>query len=105
MKDQTHTDRSESGGKSSTKTLDGADGSTTVITTASSTTASSKTAFFDIGGRRFLLAIGTLVSINALLWFGRMTDIVYRDVIVAVIAVYVAGNTLQKIKAGAQANE
>lgn len=56
----------------------------------------------SIGGRRFLLAILTLGSINVLLWFERMTDIVYRDVLIATVAVYVAGNTLQKIKAKTQ---
>ena len=44
----------------------------------------------------------TLGSINVLLWFQRMTDIVYRDVLIATVAVYVAGNTLQKIKAKTQ---
>ena len=34
-----------------------------------------------------------------LLWAQRMSDVVYRDIIVAVIAVYVAGNVVQKIKA------
>lgn len=56
----------------------------------------------SVGGRRFLLAILTLGSINVLLWFGRMTDLVYRDVLIATVAVYVAGNTLQKIKAKSQ---
>lgn len=55
--------------------------------------------FASVGGRRFTLALLTLASINVLLWFGRMTDAIYRDVIIAVIAVYVAGNTLQKIRA------
>jgi hypothetical protein len=53
-----------------------------------------------VGGRRFLLAGSTLASINVLLWFSKMSDAIYRDVIIAVIAVYVAGNTIQKIKAG-----
>lgn len=58
-----------------------------------------QTAFFDIGGRRFILAILTLLSINVMLWWDRMTDAIYRDILIAVVAVYVAGNTIQKIKA------
>ena len=58
--------------------------------------------FTSVGGRRFALALLTLGSINVLLWFGRMTDIVYRDVLVATVAVYVAGNVIQKIKASSQ---
>ena len=72
---------------------------TTVTTTVSSTTASARTAFFTVGGRRFLLSVSTLASINVLLWFGRLSDLVYRDVIVSVIAVYVAGNVYQKVRA------
>ena len=55
--------------------------------------------FSSVGGRRFALALLTLGSINVLLWFSKMTDIVYRDVLIATVAVYVAGNSLQKIKA------
>jgi hypothetical protein len=68
-------------------------------------TASSRTALFSVGGRRFMLAVATLASINVLLWWQRMTDVVYRDIIIAVVAVYVAGNTLQKIKAGGSTND
>ena len=52
-----------------------------------------------------MLAVATLASINVLLWWQRMTDVVYRDIIIAVVAVYVAGNTLQKIKAGGSTND
>lgn len=58
--------------------------------------------FASVGGRRFTLSLLTLASINVLLWFGRMTDAIYRDVIIAVIAVYVAGNVVQKVKARTQ---
>jgi hypothetical protein len=58
--------------------------------------------FTSVGGRRFALALLTLGSINVLLWFGRMTDILYRDVLVATVAVYVAGNVIQKVKARSQ---
>ena len=57
------------------------------------------TAFSSVGGRRFALALLTLASINWMLWFQRLSDAIYRDIIIAVIAVYVAGNTLQKIRA------
>ena len=58
--------------------------------------------FATVGGRRFTLSLLTLASINVLLWFGRMTDIVYRDVLIATVAVYVAGNVIQKVKARSQ---
>ena len=57
------------------------------------------TAFGGIGGRRFLLALLTLASINVMLWWERMSDAIYRDIIIAVVAVYVAGNVIQKVKA------
>lgn len=65
----------------------------------SDTSDKQKTAFFDIGGRRFLLAVLTLASINVMLWWDKMGDAIYRDILIAVIAVYVAGNTIQKIRA------
>jgi hypothetical protein len=58
--------------------------------------------FSSVGGRRFTLALLTLASINVLLWFAKMTDVVYRDVLIATVAVYVAGNVIQKVKARTQ---
>ena len=58
--------------------------------------------FATVGGRRFTLTLLTLASINVLLWFSKMTDVVYRDVIIATVAVYVAGNVIQKVKAKSQ---
>jgi hypothetical protein len=58
--------------------------------------------FSSVGGRRFTLSLLTLASINVLLWFAKMTDVVYRDVLIATVAVYVAGNVIQKVKAKTQ---
>jgi len=57
--------------------------------------------FSTVGGRRFALSLLTLASINVLLWFERMTDNIYRDVLIATVAVYVAGNVIQKVRAPA----
>lgn len=49
-----------------------------------------------LGGRRFLLTVGTLLLSTVLLWFARISDAVWRDVLIATVAVYVTGNTAQK---------
>lgn len=55
---------------------------------------------YNSGGRRFLMCLGTACSSTVLLWFARMSDLVYRDIVLGVVAVYVAGNTWQKVKGG-----
>jgi len=69
-------------------------------TTRSNTKGSSSpvTAFFSIGGRRFLLTVATQVSNVALVSLEKITGEIYRDIIIATVAVYIAGNTIQKVK-------
>ena len=55
--------------------------------------------FERIGGRRFLMTMGCAVINTALVWYGKISGEVYRDIIIATVAVYVAGNVTQKIKA------
>ena len=52
------------------------------------------------GGRRFLLSVGSGVVTSLLRWFGKLdpAGTTYALVIGAAAAVYIAGNTVQKIK-------
>jgi hypothetical protein len=52
-----------------------------------------------LGGRRFILTLGCGIACTVLVWHAKITDIVFRDIIIATVAVYIAGNTTQKIKA------
>lgn len=51
------------------------------------------------GGRRFILTCSMMIVASVLLWFGKIGDAIWRDVLVATVAVYVAGNTAQKVAA------
>lgn len=53
----------------------------------------------QIGGRRFLLTCACWASTTALTWYGKVDAGVYATVIIAVLGTYVAGNTVQKLKA------
>lgn len=52
--------------------------------------------FVKSGGRRFLLAVATLISDSVLVWFGKIDSGAYSTVVLGVVAVYVAGNVYQK---------
>lgn len=51
------------------------------------------------GGRRFVLTLGCGVACTALVWCGKISDAIFRDIIIATVAAYIAGNTWQKVKA------
>lgn len=51
------------------------------------------------GGRRFVLTVGCGAVTAALCWFGKIDGDVYSVVIVATVAAYIAGNTVQKATA------
>ena len=59
--------------------------------------------FDNIGGRRFLMTMGCGAACTALVWFGKIDGNIFRDVVIATVAVYIAGNTYQK-KIEAQAS-
>jgi hypothetical protein len=48
------------------------------------------------GGRRFLITLGCGVSTSFLVWHAKITPEVFRDITIATVAVYIAGNTYQK---------
>lgn len=47
-------------------------------------------------GRKFLLVIATLLISTWLVWYAKISDTVYRDIIFSVVAVYISGNVFQK---------
>ena len=57
-----------------------------------------KIRYEDWGGRRWLLTLTVLVNSTVVLWFGKIDASVWRDVMIGIVAVYIAGNTAQKIK-------
>ena len=56
-----------------------------------------KTMIELLGGRKFLLAMFSLVSTTTLVWFGHISDGVYSAVIIATCGSYFTGNVAQKI--------
>lgn len=51
-----------------------------------------------VGGRRFLLTVGSGLVNTLLLWFEKIDRITFRDLIVSTVGVYIAANTVQKWK-------
>jgi hypothetical protein len=52
-----------------------------------------------LGGRRFVLTLGCGIACTFLVWHAKISDQIFRDIIIATVAVYIAGNTVQKVKA------
>ena len=52
-----------------------------------------------LGGRRFLLTVATQVSATILVWFGKISDDVFSVLVLGTVGAYIAGNTVQKVKA------
>lgn len=50
-----------------------------------------------IGGRKFLLSASALVINAALVLHGDIESTIYRYIIIATVAVYIAGNVSQKV--------
>lgn len=51
------------------------------------------------GGRRFLMTMGCGVACTVLVWYAKISDAIFRDIIIATVACYIAGNVTQRIKA------
>lgn len=53
----------------------------------------------QIGGRRFVCAIGAGAVTSVLQWFGKLDPggTTYAAVVIATVAAYITGNTAQKI--------
>ena len=52
-----------------------------------------------LGGRRFLMTMGCGMACTVLVWFAKIDGPIFRDIVIATVAVYIGGNTMQKIKA------
>lgn len=48
--------------------------------------------------RKFILAIGQLISATLLCWFGHIADGVYSAVVIATVGAYITGNVFQNIQ-------
>lgn len=46
--------------------------------------------------RKFLLALATLLIASWLLALGMVTALIWRDVVIATVGAYIAGNVVQK---------
>jgi hypothetical protein len=51
-----------------------------------------------VGGRRFLLTVGSGVINTALLWFDKLDKTTFRDIILGTVGAYIVANTWQKYK-------
>lgn len=54
-----------------------------------------------VGGRRFVMTMGCAMVCTVLVWFAKIDGSIFRDIIVATVAVYISGNTYQKVKGAA----
>lgn len=52
----------------------------------------------ELGGRRFILSFASLWVGSALLMGGYIGESIYRDIVIATVAAYITGNTVQKLK-------
>jgi hypothetical protein len=48
--------------------------------------------------RKFLLALAVVATASVLCYVGKVSDSVYRDIVVATVATYLAANVTQKVK-------
>lgn len=50
------------------------------------------------GGRRFVLTLGCGMACTGLVWYAKLDGLVFRDIILGTVGVYIASNTYQKVK-------
>lgn len=53
----------------------------------------------NYGSRKFIVTLASLMSANVLLYLGLLTSSDYKAVILGTVAIYIAGNVTQRIKA------
>ncbi len=58
-----------------------------------------------LGGRRFIMTMVCGAACFILLWNGKIGEGVFRDLMIATVALYIGGNTYQKIKGTADCNQ
>jgi hypothetical protein len=54
------------------------------------------TFWYWVGGRRFVLTVGSGLVNTILLWFGKLDTMVFRDLILGTVGVYLTSATIQK---------
>lgn len=52
-----------------------------------------------LGGRRFVMTMGCGMACTVLVWYAKIDGNIFRDIVIATVAAYIAGNTIQKVKA------
>lgn len=50
------------------------------------------------GGRRFFLTLGCGIVCTILVAHGKISDAIFRDIIMGTVGFYIAGNVYQKVK-------
>jgi hypothetical protein len=51
-----------------------------------------------LGGRRYLLVLAVLIISSVLVFDKSIFSSDYKDILIAIVAVYISGNTYQKVK-------
>ena len=46
--------------------------------------------------RKFIAAMAVLIAATSALWFDHMTALIWRDVVLGTVGIYIAGNVAQK---------
>lgn len=54
--------------------------------------------YTKLGGRRFVLTMGSGIVSTVLVWFGKITPEVFSNIIMWTVAAYITGGTVDNIK-------
>lgn len=46
--------------------------------------------------RKFIAAMAVLAAATAALWFDHLAELIWRDVVLGTVGIYIAGNVTQK---------
>ena len=49
-----------------------------------------------LGGRRFVMTMGCGIACTALVYFGKISDATFSYIIIATVATYIGGGTVDK---------
>lgn len=49
------------------------------------------------GGRRFVLTLGCGIACTILVAWDLISDVIFRDIIIATVAAYITGNSIESI--------
>lgn len=57
------------------------------------------------GGRKFVMSMGCGVACTVLVWHAKIPPETFRDIIIATVGVYIAGNVYRAVKGSPDAPE